>query len=88
MTPGQRTPQRRPRRWLAMTAIVAAAIAIVVLARTVADAQAVSCTVRIDLLPSGQITAHARGRQATAAVDRAADRAGWQLRRRTGQPLS
>jgi ribosome-associated translation inhibitor RaiA len=60
----------------------------VVLARTVADAQAVSCTVRIDLLPSGQITAHARGRQATAAVDRAADRAGWQLRRRTAQPLS
>jgi glutamine cyclotransferase len=35
MTPRQRTPQRRPRRWLAMTAIVAAAIAIVVLARTV-----------------------------------------------------
>ena len=35
MTPRQRTPQRRPRRWLAMTAIAAAAIAIVVLARTV-----------------------------------------------------
>lgn len=54
----------------------------VVLARAAADRQAVSCMVRIDLIPSGQIIAQARAAQATAAVDRAADRAGWQLRRR------
>jgi glutamine cyclotransferase len=37
MTPRQRAPRRRSRRWLAVTAIAAAAIAIAVLARTADD---------------------------------------------------
>ena len=42
------------------------------------------CTVSVDLGPSGRVETQARALHPTAAIDRAADRTGWLIGRRTG----
>jgi ribosome-associated translation inhibitor RaiA len=58
------------------------------LSKPIAADSPVLCTAHIELAASGPVTAAARGVQATAAADRAADRVAWQLRQRGTEPES
>jgi hypothetical protein len=57
----------------------------VVVRRTSPPNRSVLCTVVVDLGPSGRLRTQAVAPHPSAAIDRAADRAGWLVRRRAGQ---
>jgi ribosome-associated translation inhibitor RaiA len=60
----------------------------VVIRRDSASNRAFLCTVVVDLGASGRIKTQARAARPSAAIDRAADRTAWLVRRRTGQDFS
>jgi ribosome-associated translation inhibitor RaiA len=60
----------------------------VVIRRDVARNRSFLCTVVVDLGSSVRIKTQARAAHPSAAIDRAADRAAWLVRRRAGQDFS
>jgi ribosome-associated translation inhibitor RaiA len=60
----------------------------VVIRRDSASHRSFLCTVVVDLGSSGQIRTQARAAHPSAAIDRAADRTAWLVRRRAGQDFS
>jgi len=60
----------------------------VVIRRDSAAHRSFLCAVVVDLGSSGRIKTQARAAHPSAAIDRAADRAAWLVRRRAGQDFS
>jgi ribosome-associated translation inhibitor RaiA len=60
----------------------------VVIRRDSASASSFLCTVVVDLGSSGRIKTQARAARPSAAIDRAADRTAWLVRRRAGQDFN
>jgi ribosome-associated translation inhibitor RaiA len=60
----------------------------VVIRRDSAPNRSFVCTIVIDLDSSGRIKTQARGAHPSAAIDRAADRTAWLVRRHAGQDFS
>jgi len=60
----------------------------VVIRRDSASARSFLCTVCVDLGSSGRIKTQARAAGPSAAIDRAADRTAWLVRRRAAQDFS
>ena len=56
----------------------------VVVRRDITARRQFVCTVAVDLGPSGQVKTQARATHPSAAIDRAADRTAWLVRRRIG----